>query len=87
MYDKEMSQSKYVLHKIHLENLIQENCSKWNIFRISNLIGKTENPNTILNYLYFHIKQQQHFTIWKGAERNIIDISDAFDIVQMIVVQ
>jgi nucleoside-diphosphate-sugar epimerase len=84
IYDAEMHNSNYVLHKLELENLIQTNGEKWNIFRISNLIGKTENPNTILNYLYFHIQSQAHFTIWKGAERNIIDIADAYNIIQMI---
>lgn len=84
IYDQEMSHSNYVLHKMELEKLIQENAFSWNIFRISNLIGNTENPNTILNYLYFHIIQQQHFTIWKGAERNIIDMDDAYNIIQTI---
>ncbi|QES89040.1 NAD-dependent epimerase/dehydratase family protein [Rhizosphaericola mali] len=86
IYDEEMKTTPYVLHKLALEKLIQDHSSKWNIFRISNLIGKTENQNTILNYLYLRIKNYQHFTVWKGAERNIIDIVDAFAIIQTILV-
>ncbi len=67
-----------------MEALLQKEHSKYYIFRVSNLAGVTDNPNTILNFFVKHIRDKQHFNLWINAERNLIDIDDLFTLVQKI---
>ncbi len=78
IYDPSMKKSPYVLHKLEMENLIRSYGINYTIFRVSNPIGKTENPNTVLNYFVNHILQKKEFTIWKYASRNLIDLDDIY---------
>ncbi len=84
IYDLEESESLYVQHKLQIEKLIQEKAANFYIFRISNLAGNTTNPNTILNYLYYHIANKINFNLWINASRNIIDIDDMYKIADYI---
>ena len=85
IYDPILQTSMYVQHKKAMEQLIADNHNNYCIFRISNIAGKTENPNTILNYLYQHIREVKSFVLWEGAERNIIDVEDAFYLCDTII--
>ncbi|HEY4876424.1 MAG TPA: NAD-dependent epimerase/dehydratase family protein [Puia sp.] len=78
IFDADLKETPYVKHKMSLENLIRENTSSYTIFRLSNLAGFSNNPNTILNFFYFHIVNGRHFDLWKNSERNIIDVEDAY---------
>jgi nucleoside-diphosphate-sugar epimerase len=86
-YDNEEQQSSYVLHKKVMEDLIKEKAGRYYIFRISNLAGHTNNPNTILNFFYNHIVKQSPFSLWVNTWRNLIDIDDAFMIMDYIIVK
>jgi nucleoside-diphosphate-sugar epimerase len=81
VFDNDLKETPYAKHKIALENLIKQNASRYNIFRLSNLAGFANNPNTILNFFYFHIVQGRHFDLWKNSERNIIDIEDVYRVI------
>jgi nucleoside-diphosphate-sugar epimerase len=81
VFDNDLKETPYAKHKIKLENLIKKNASSYNIFRLSNLAGFSNNPNTILNFFYFHIVQGRHFDLWKNSERNIIDIEDVYRVI------
>jgi nucleoside-diphosphate-sugar epimerase len=82
--DPEEKNSLYVRHKLEIEKLIQENAGHYNIFRIPNLAGVSSNPNTVLNFFYYHIKNGINFNLWVNACRNIIDIDDAYIIIDHI---
>ena len=81
IYDPDQADSVYVRHKLNMENLVRSKVSRYFIFRVSNLAGKPGNPNTILNYFYYHIKNQVNFDLWTNACRNILDIDDLFFII------
>jgi len=81
IFDTDLKETPYAKHKLNLENLIKQNVSRYNIFRLSNLAGFSNNPNTILNFFYFHIVQGSHFDLWKNSERNIIDVEDAYRVI------
>lgn len=83
MYDPSAKETKYVLHKIALENFIQKNVKKYLIFRISQIVGNTTN-NTLINYLIKSIKAKNRIAIWKNSMRNLIDIDDVYSIVSYI---
>ena len=83
-YDAASSKTPYVLHKAEMEKIvIQENTHHY-IFRISNLVGRSANPHTVLNFFIQHIVSGTFFYLWKGTSRNIIDIEDAFSICHYI---
>lgn len=78
--DPDLLQAPYSQHKLQMEELIRANAHTYTIFRLSNLAGKSDNPNTILNYFYQHISKGIPFRLWKRSERNIIDTEDVFRI-------
>lgn len=78
IYDPSMQQSVYVKHKIRMEEQIEASCKNYLIFRVSNPIGKTINPHTVLNFFIRHIQEGEAFTVWKYASRNLIDLDDMF---------
>lgn len=78
VYDPSLQSSVYVTHKLAMEGLIQDNAQRFLIFRLSNPVGHTTNKHTVLNYFADHIVQHKPFTVWQNAERNLLDIDDAF---------
>ncbi len=76
IYDSTKFDSKYVLHKQKMEQLIIENCKKYLIARISNVVGKGGNKNTLVNYLYDSIQNERSLIVYSLAKRNLIDIED-----------
>ena len=75
IYDPSLKDSPYVLHKIRMESLVKE-CDRYLILRLPQVVGRTPNPHTLLNYLFARIIRSERFTIWGGATRNIIDVED-----------
>ena len=84
IYDPDEQTSKYVLHKKNLEELIQKTCKRFHIFRVSNIVGISGNPNTVLNFFIQHIKHKINFDLWCNATRNLLDIDDMYRIVDHI---
>jgi nucleoside-diphosphate-sugar epimerase len=78
IYDPDEQQSAYVRHKLHIEELIRQKARQFFIFRVSNVAGHSSNPNTLLNYFFYHIRNGINFDLWTNACRNIIDIDDVF---------
>ena len=84
IYDPDEKNSEYVRHEQNIEEFIQANARQYNIFRVSNLAGNSSNPNTVLNFFYYHIKNDINFNLWIRACRNLIDIDDAYLIIDHI---
>ena len=85
IYDATLVNSEYVKHKLKIENLIEQSGNAYIIFRISNPVWYTHNPNTIFNYLINKINSGQDFVVWSGAKRNFIDIEDLLIIASYII--
>ncbi len=84
MQDPGEANSPYTLHKLQLEDIIQKKVKRYYIFRVSQIVGQATNPNTVLNFFYYHIENQINFDIWVNAYRNIIDIDHVFLIIDKI---
>ncbi|MDZ4795742.1 MAG: NAD-dependent epimerase/dehydratase family protein [Bacteroidota bacterium] len=84
IYDKGESGSPYVIHKIKMETYIRENAAHYYIFRVSNLVGRSDNHNTILNFFKYHITNKINFDLWNQSMRNLIDTDDMFSITDHI---
>ncbi|MDH0673321.1 NAD-dependent epimerase/dehydratase family protein [Empedobacter falsenii] len=80
IYDSSKYNSPYVLHKLHIEEIIKQHASDYLILRISNAVGKGGNPNLLMNYLYNQIMMNQQLNVHQHATRNLIDVEDVKDI-------
>lgn len=84
IYDPSLVDSDYVQHKLHMENIITARTTNYLICRLPNIAWYSQNPNTILNFLYHHIHNDIPFDLWIHAERNILDIADVTNIIDYI---
>ncbi len=84
MNDPGEANSPYTLHKLQIEEIIQKKVRQYYIFRVSQIVGQATNPNTVLNFFYYHIENEINFDLWVNAYRNIIDMDDVFLIIDRI---
>lgn len=77
--DLELTESPYIIHKLRMESMVAQ-CNNYMIFRLPQVVGKTKNPHTIVNFLYHHIIEGKKFKVWQGACRNLIDVADVYRI-------
>jgi len=77
--DPELTKSPYIIHKLRMESLVKR-CNHYTIFRLPQVVGKTQNPYTIVNFLYHQIMEGKTFKVWQRACRNLIDVADVYRI-------
>lgn len=85
IFDKSLKESKYINHKLKIENFIKENFKNYLIFRLPNVVGKSGNPNTSFNYFKNKIVNNEEFDIQKNATRYFIDVEDLSKILPIII--
>ncbi|MCY0969557.1 NAD-dependent epimerase/dehydratase family protein [Chryseobacterium wangxinyae] len=85
IYDSSKNNSRYVTHKLKMEQIIADSCDHYYILRISNAVGKGGNPNLLINYLVQAIENETKITVHTNATRNLIDVSDVSAITHEIV--
>ncbi len=85
IYDPEEKNSAYIRHKLSIEDYITSHANQFYIFRVSNLAGKSDNPNTILNFLFYQVRNGTNFNLWTKACRNIIDVDSVVLIIDFII--
>lgn len=75
VYDSAVANTKYVLHKLKMENIVKE-AVEYSIIRLPQAVGFSKNPNTLTNYIFEKITSNKEFEIWRYAYRNLIDVED-----------
>lgn len=85
IYDPSAQRSAYVYHKLEMEELIRTTSPDFLILRISNPIGKYNNPHTFFNYFIDCIKSGKEFDVWAKADRNIIDVDDFYQLSKLLI--
>ncbi|NII56424.1 NAD-dependent epimerase/dehydratase family protein [Luteibacter sp. SG786] len=80
----ESAHSKYMRHKRDMEAIVLQG-DRSRVFRLPQVVGYTDNPYTLINYLRQHIVECTPFEVWSKAERNLIDIDDVVAIVTEMV--
>lgn len=83
--DPTLLNSPYVLHKIRMEKIIALNSMDYLIFRLPQIVGRTENPNTLTNFIYDNIKNSRKFKVYEAAKRNIIDVEHVAAIAELAI--
>ncbi len=84
MYDPWEKKSLYVKHKLNIEEYIQSNFKNYHIFRVSQIIGRANNA-TLINYLINSILLDKEFEVWGRTTRNLIALSDVYNIIDYII--
>ncbi|MDH2206342.1 NAD-dependent epimerase/dehydratase family protein [Empedobacter sp. GD03644] len=80
IYDSSKYNSLYVLHKLHIEEIIKQKAKYFLILRVSNAVGRGGNPNLLMNYLSRQILNDQELVVHQQATRNLIDVEDVKNI-------
>ena len=83
--DNNLKKDKYTRNKIIIENLIKKSLNNFLILRLPQIVGKSNNPHTITNFIYKKILLGQKFKVWSNVKRNLIDIDDLIKIVKQII--
>ena len=83
--DNYLKKDKYTRNKIIIENLIKKNLNNFLILRLPQIVGKSNNPHTITNFIYKKVLLEQRFKVWSNVKRNLIDIDDLIKIVKQII--
>jgi nucleoside-diphosphate-sugar epimerase len=76
---------KYFIHKLNMEAIVKKEAKKFNIIRLPQVVGKTTNKNTIINFLINKISSSLEFVVWKNASRNFVGIDDLVSIVDYLI--
>lgn len=82
--DPDRSQTDYIKHKLAMESLVRKH-PRYLIFRLPQVVGKTENPHTLTNFLARKIRLDETFTVWATAQRNLIDVEHVAQIIREII--
>ncbi|MDY3316188.1 NAD-dependent epimerase/dehydratase family protein [Riemerella anatipestifer] len=85
IYDSSKVDSPYVCHKLKMENIVSNNCSRYLILRLSNVVGKGGNPNLLMNYLVRSVMNGEVINVHTKATRNLIDADDVREIVLSLI--
>lgn len=76
IFDNSLTTSLYVNHKKQIEKFIELNFNHYWIFRLPNVIGKSTNSNTMVNFFCNSIINNHSFELFKNASRYFIDVDD-----------
>lgn len=82
--DPELFNTPYVLHKREMERLIERECGKYFIFRLSQVVGNGSSP-TLINFIVDRLEKRESFSVWKNSTRNLIDVDDIFKIAHYLI--
>jgi len=85
VFDPHRNKTLYIKNKIKIEKFIQKSGVNYLIIRLPEVVGRSKNKNTLLNFIYYNIKKNNKFILWKNTKRNIIDIDDAVKLLSIII--
>lgn len=84
IYDSSLLDSMYVKHKKKMEMIIAQSARSYNIFRLPQVVGYSNN-NTFINYMFRAICSESKIYIHKNSTRNLISINDVFIFTDFII--
>jgi nucleoside-diphosphate-sugar epimerase len=75
LYDRDLFERPYIHHKRTMEALVRSRRHHL-ILRLPQIVGRSDNPHTLTNYLRDRMVQGEEFSIWERACRNLMDVDD-----------
>ena len=83
--DPEVGETPYVLHKIRMEKLLQNQAKFFLIFRLPEVVGLSGDESNLVNFLVDAISNKKPFEISAKAQKNLIDIDNVHTIADEII--
>lgn len=77
-------ETAYIAHKRQMEQLVGSH-PQGLILRLPQVVGRSANPNTLTNYLAAEILSGRTLSVWRYADRNLIDIDDIVPIASELI--
>lgn len=81
MYDSYFANNRYIKHKLHIESYIKKNVKNFIIVRLPQVMGKSNNKQQLMGFLYDKILNNKEFELF-NIDRNIIDVQDVKKILE-----
>ncbi len=82
--DDSIQHTKYILHKLEMENLIKEKQDSYLILRLPNVVGKSANPHTLTNFINNRIVSSNPFQVYSHSCRYLIDVDDVVTVISLL---
>jgi nucleoside-diphosphate-sugar epimerase len=76
IFDPSLNESLYIKHKREMEYYLTKTNKNILILRLPNIVGFSDNPHTLTNYIYYQIKNDFSFNVYSNAYRYLMDIED-----------
>jgi hypothetical protein len=76
IFDPTKLDSPYILHKLKVEQTIREKAESYIIVRLPILVGRTNNPHTLINFMVSAIRNKRTVELHALACRHLLDIDD-----------
>jgi nucleoside-diphosphate-sugar epimerase len=73
--DPSARDTPYVRHKLQMEARVRKQRQHL-VVRLPQVVGRTPNPHTLLNYLHARVDRSERFALWTDARRYVIDLDD-----------
>lgn len=75
---------EYYYHKLHMEAIVRK--AQWHyIFRLPQVLGKSNNKHTLVNYFIDSIHSGTKINVFRNAYKNIIGIQEVLQITSYII--
>ncbi len=84
LFDPSLSSASYILHKRKMEELVSSTQSPYLIIRLPQVVGPSQNPNTLVNFLYASIRSGSPFSVHAKACRQLISLEDVKEVVNIL---
>ena len=81
--DSSLPETPYIKHKLDMESICK-NSEHYAIFRLPQVVGSSDNPYTLTNFLRNAIANKSKFKVWQNASRVLIDVDDVASIVSYL---
>lgn len=81
--DEALAKSCYIKHKLAMEKLVLSD-KQGMVIRLPQVVGKSTNQNTLINFLAWKIYQREPYILQYGAVRNLIDVDDVVNMTALL---
>jgi nucleoside-diphosphate-sugar epimerase len=75
---------EYYQHKIRLERLIASRFENFTIYRLPQVVGQSNNPATLTNFIYNKIISNETIPVFLNSKRNLLDIATVTKVIGYI---
>lgn len=76
--------SRYIHHKLDMENLIEKNFDDYLIIRVPNIVGSNNNKYQLIGFLYDCLIRKIPITVYEKEVRFLLDVYDLANILKIL---